>query len=211
MKKLNLTLFFMIVAAAIFSSCKKDGGSKSTTITAAYYFKGTLNGQALTWQATNDMTGYYTGSAGTLSNDQGVITGGLTALLSASTGLQPQLGIEFRTFQVNTSQDIPAYFNGFVNTGAWAFATTADYPAGVKAIAIYYTDSTGKQYSSIGSQAGNSSNVAAVTPIPAQLGTNESLKIKATFSCTLYPVDGTGSNLSLTGAEATVLLEDLLY
>ena len=211
MKKLNLTLLFVIIAAVIFSSCKKDGGGKSNTITATYYFKGTLNGQALTWQATNDMTGYYTGSAGMLTNDQGVITGGLTALLSASTGLKPQLGIEFRTFQVNTSQDIPTYFNGFVTTGAWAFAANADYPAGAKAIAIYYTDASGKQYSSVGSQTGNSSNVAAVTPIPAQLGSNESLKIKVTFGCTLYPVDGTGSNLSLTGGEATVLLEDLLY
>jgi hypothetical protein len=214
MRVLNVTLSF-VIAVLFFTSCKKSNTSPksvSTTITAAYYFKGTLNGHALTWQAALDGSpGYYTGSSSNTSLYQGINTGGLTALLSAATGLTPQLGVEFRTFRADLSQDVPAYFNSFVNIGAWVYAASSSFTAGTKAIAIYYTDATGKQYSSIGAQAASSANVLAVTPVPAQLGIHESLKIKLTFSCTLYPTDGTGSNLSLTSAEATVMLEDLLH
>jgi hypothetical protein len=223
MKKTNLTQLFVIVVL-FFTSCKKDNSATkpgsttttsttttSTTITSTYYLKGTLNGQDLIWQVADGPQDYVTGSSSSLSRAQGVTTGGLTALLSASTGLQPQLGIEFRTLQVDYTQDYPTYFNAFVNTGTWVYAANNNYTAGAKAIAIYYTDAQGKAYSSIGSQTGSSANVASVTAIPAQLGSNESLKIKLTFSCKLYPADGTGSTLSITNADATVLLEDLLY
>lgn len=202
------------MAALLFTSCKKSNTSpkSGSTITAAYYFKGTLNGHALTWQAAIDGSpGYFTGSRSSTSLYQGINTGGLTALLSGASGSSPQLGVEFRTFSIDLSQDVPAYFNSFVNTGVWVYATGSNYTPGTKAIAIYYTDSTGKQYSSFGTQAGSTANVLTVTPLPAQLGINESSKIKLTFACTLFPVDGTGNTLSLTNAEATVMLEDLLH
>jgi hypothetical protein len=204
---------FLVLAFTLFSACKKSpANTKTDTITAEYYLKGTLNGKAVTWQAAIDGSpGYVTGSSGALSLDQGVTTGELTALLSATTGYQPQLGVGFRTFNVNYNQDIPAYFNSFVNTGAWAYAVNDNHTAGVKAIAIYYTDAQGKTYTSVGAQTGGSANVVAVTPEAARVGSNESLKIKLTFSCTLYPTDGTGATLALTNAEATVLLEDLLH
>ncbi len=212
MKTIKITVF-LVLAVSFFSACKKSSGDKKTdTITAEYYFKGTLNGQAVTWQAAIDGTpGFFTGSSGALSVDQGVTTGELTALLSASTGFKPQLGIGFRTFNVNYNQDIPAYFNSFVNIGAWGFAVNDNHTVGVKAIAIYYTDAQGKTYSSVGSQTAGSANVLVVSPEAARVGSNESLKIKLTFSCTLYPTDGTGATLPLANAEATVLLEDLLH
>jgi hypothetical protein len=212
MKTINLTLFFVAIVL-IFSACKKSTVSiKTNTITAEYYLKGTLNGQAVTWQAAIDGSpGYFAGSASVLSRDLGVTTGELTALLSASAGLKPQLGVGFRTFKVNYDQDIPAYFNNFINTGAWAYAANDNHTVGVKALTIYYTDAQGKTYSTIGLQTGSISNVSAVTQVAARLGSNESLKVKLTFSCTLYPTDGTGANLSLTNAEATVLVEDQLY
>ncbi len=214
MKTINITLLF-VISVLFFVSCKKDSpvtDNGQTTITSTYYFKGALNGQAVTWQAEIDGSpGFYVGYSSVLSRYQGDVSGGLTGLLSAKGVLKPQLGIEFRTFMINNSQDITAYFNGYVNTGAWAYAVNNNYTPGTKALAIYYTDKAGKSYSSIGSQTGSSSNVMAVTRVPPRPGSNESLKIKLTFNCTLYPADGTGSNLPLTNAEATVLVTDDLY
>ncbi len=165
-----------------------------------------------TWQITDGVNGYVTGSsANTTSDSQGEVTGGLTALVSAAAGFVPQIGIEFRTFQVNYNQDIPTYFNGFVNTGAWTYATASAYTAGTKAIVVYYTDSQGLHYSSIGAQSGSSVNVISVTQVPAQLYGNENVQITLTFNCILYPVSGTGSTITLTNGKASVLLEDLLY
>jgi len=213
--KIKLTPLF-IVALLFFSACSKKSNTApqttAPTITATYYFQGTLNGQVTTWQITDGVNGYVTGSsANTTSDSQGEVTGGLTALVSSSSGYVPQIGIEFRTFQVNTSQDITSYFNGFVTTGVWAYASTSAYTAGTKAITIYYTDSQGLGYSSIGAQNGSNANVMSVTQVPATLFSNESLQINLTFNCKLYPVNGTGSTITLTNGKATVLLEDLLY
>jgi hypothetical protein len=211
--KIKFTLLF-VAAVLFFSACKKSDTPKTTTpaITATYYFQGTLNGQVTTWQITDGVTGYVTGSSANITSNQNVVTGGLTASVSAAAGLVPQIGIEFRTFQFDNSQGVPTtYFDGFVNTGDWTFATTSTYTAGTKAIAVYYTDSQGNAYSSIGAQSGSSANVISVSQVAATLFTNESLQIKLTFNCILYPVSGTGSNITLTNGQASVLLEDLLY
>jgi len=208
--KIKFTLLFVVVIL-FFSACKKSNDApKNTapTITATYYFQGTLNGQVTTWQVSNGVTGYVVGSEPNASINAAVVNG-IIASLSEDTGTQ-QFGVEFRTFEAPT-QNIPAYFDGFVNTGAWAYATTDVYTAGTKAIAIYYTDSQGNAYSSIGPQNGSSVKVMSVIQVPATLTANESLQINLTFNCTLYPVSGTGSNVTLTNGTATVLLEDLLY
>jgi hypothetical protein len=211
MKRKFIPLFVAAILL-LFSACSKKGNdapqNTTPTITATYYFQGTLNGQLTTWQVTNGVIGYVAGSEPNASINAAVVNG-ITALLSANTGTL-QLGIEFRTFEA-PAQNIPTYFDGFVNTGAWAYATTSAYTAGTKAIAIYYTDSQGNAYSSIGAQSGGSANVMSVTQVPATLITNESLQISLTFNCTLYPVSGTGSNITLTNGKASVLLEDLLY
>jgi hypothetical protein len=209
--KRKLTPLF-IVALLFFSACSKKSNTApqttTPTITATYYFQGSLNGQLTTWQVTNGVTGFVAGSEPNASTNAAVVNG-ITASLSADSGTL-QLGVEFRTFEA-PAQNIPTYFDGFVNTGAWAYAATGDYTAGTKAIAIYYTDSQGNAYSSIGAQSGSSANVNSVTQVPATLISNESLQINLTFNCTLYPVSGTGSNITLTNGKATVLLEDLLY
>ena len=207
MKTFKIPLL-LIIALSLISACKKGSDSTPTSsITATYYFKGTLNGQLLTWQAANDGSQAYVTNGYTNSSvNQGIGTGSTTAVLLASGTFMPRLGIEFRTFQVNSNQNFTDYLNGFLNTGSWAYATDGKYTPGNKAVAVYYTDRTGKQYTSIGSQTGNIVNVIAVSPIATQPGGYQNFKIKLTFACTLYPVDGTGSTLSLTDAEATVML-----
>jgi hypothetical protein len=211
--KRKFTLLFVAAILLLFSACSKKSNDapKNTApvITATYYFQGTLNGQLTTWQVTNGVTGFVAGSSPNATTSLGVVSG-ITALLSAATGTL-QFGVEFRTFQVTAGQDITAYFNGFVNTGAWTYATTSAYTPGTKAIAIYYTDSQGNGYSSIGAQSGSSANVISISQVAATIDTNEALSIELTFNCTLYPISGTGSNITLTNGKASVLLEDILY
>ncbi|MEP6614094.1 MAG: hypothetical protein ABJA76_19460 [Mucilaginibacter sp.] len=222
---------FLILVILLFSACKKDpvdysaynaehgthigdgpiGTGGTTDQTAVYYFKGTLGGKALSWIVNADeSSGWVSGSALAGSRDMGVNIMGLTALLSASENFKPQLGVEFRTVKYNFDEDKSAVFNSFITTGAWPFATSDDYVVDKKVLIIHYTDATGKVYSSIGAQTAASPNVSTITKVPPELGRNESLKVKLTFSCTLYPADGTGSPVTLTGAEALVRQENLL-
>jgi hypothetical protein len=210
MKTIKLTAALFLVLC-LFSMCKKDSKNSSNTPNQTYYIKGTLNGQALNWQVPADESTYVVGSSSSLSNNQGDISGGITALVSASAGFQPQLGIEFKTFNKGENDDATTVFNNFVNTGNWAFANTLNYAVGTKSIVIYYTDNSGNQYSSIGSQSGSSFNVVTVTPVTGSVyNSDPGLKIKLTFNCKLYPVSGTGSAITITNTEATVFLDNLL-
>jgi hypothetical protein len=128
-----------------FSMCKNDSNTPNQT----YYVKDTLNGQAWNWQVPAHQSTYVVGSSSSLSNNQGNISGGITALVSASTGFQPQLGIEFKTFNKGPNDDATTVFNNFVNIDSWVYSNTTNYTIGTKSIVVYYTDNTGKQYSSI--------------------------------------------------------------
>src|SRR5579872_7111283 len=186
MKSLRFTPALFLVLS-LFSACKKDSNNGSNTSTSEYYFKGTLNGKATDWEATTTGNGWATGSSSSLSNNAGEISGGITALLTNFPAQQPQLGIEFKTFDKGANADATTVFNGFVKTGAWAFASTTDYTIGTKSIVVYYTDSSGNQYSSIGSQTGSSANILSVTQVTGDAyNADTGLKIKLTFNCTLY-------------------------
>jgi len=223
MKVANYT--FLLLLTGFISSCKLDppifpttASNKTTTttttttgstITATYYFKGTLGGQAVSWQVTDNVNGYVTGFIGNnVLYSEGLITGELSASIAAAGTAQPAIAIEFWTYVVDDGGYV-AYFNNFVNTGTWAYLATDAFAPNTKALAINYTDGTGKQYSSIGPQS-STAKIISVSQIPAQNGIPESLKIKLTFNCILYPTDGTGNALTLSNAEATVLLIDYL-
>lgn len=229
MKKLNLT-FLLILAIFLFSACKKDavdysaynaehgthigngpgGTDGGTTTTAEYYIKGTFGGKALNWIVdANESQGWSSGSASNRSSDKGVNTGSLTAIIDATMGQNPNIGVEFRTMQYNFDADKPAYLKAFVTTGAWTFDNNNSFVVGTKRISIQYADASGKQYSSDGVQT-SSANVVSADVLPAELGRADGLKIKVTFSCTLYALDGTSASIQLTNAEAVVRLEDLL-
>ena len=204
--KLTVALFLVL---GLFSMCKKDAKKDSSTTNTVYYVKGTLNGQSWNWRVPADQSGYVIGSASYMSYYQGGLSGGIAALVSAGNGIQPRFGIEFKTFVKGPNDDGPTVFKNFVTTGTWAYASTRDYTIGTKAIVVYYTDNTGKQYSSIGTQSGSSLNVISVTPVTGSVYNADSgLQIKLTFNCTLYPIDGTGNALTITNTEATVFLDE---
>jgi hypothetical protein len=206
-----IALLFLVLC--LFSMCKKDPKTPPATTNGEYYVRGTLNGQALNWQVTADQSSsWVVGSSAALSNDQGDISGGITALVSANAGFVPQLVIEFKTIHKTQNEDFATAFNSFVNTGTWTYSNSLDYVIGTKSIVIYYTDSTGKQYATIGTQSGSSANVISVTPVAGSVYNSDSgLKIKLTFNCILYPTDGTGGSLKITNTEATVFLDGMLY
>ncbi|MCO5949018.1 hypothetical protein [Mucilaginibacter flavidus] len=219
----------LILVIFLFSACKKDavdysaynaehgthigsgtGGTDSGTTTAVYYFKGTLGGKTLDWIVdAEESKGWSSGSASNRSSDKGVNTGSLTAIIDATQGQNPNIGVEFRTMQYNFDADKPAFLKAFVATGAWTFDTDNSFTVGTKTISIQYTDAAGNQYSSDGVQTG-SANVVSADVLAPELGRNDGLKIKVTFSCTLYALDGTSPSIQLTNAEAVMRLEDLL-
>jgi len=228
MKKLSLTSV-LLVFIFLFSACKKDavdysaynaahgthigdgsGGTDGGTTTAVYYFKGTLGGKTLNWIVDADESkGWSSGSGSNRSSDMGVNTGSLTAIIDATQGQNPNIGVEFRTMQYNFDADKPAYLKSFVTNGTWAFDNNDSFTAGTKTITIQYTDASGNQYSSDGVQT-TSANVVSADVLAPELGRNDGLKIKVTFSCTLYALDGTSPSLQLTNGEAVMRLEDLL-
>jgi len=209
MKTIKVILI-LTLPVFLFSACKKDSTKKTSSATSEYYFKGSLNGKATDWEAATSQPGWAAGSSAAEVNDAGDISGGLTAELTYFPAEKPVFGIEFKTFDKSLDADANTVFNNFVKTGTWSFASTPSYPKGVKSIVIHYTDANGNEYSSIGAQSG-AANVVSVTPVTGdQYNSDPGLKIKITFSCTLYPASGTGSVISISNAETTVFLENLI-
>ncbi|MDR6944947.1 hypothetical protein [Mucilaginibacter pocheonensis] len=221
MNNLYPKLFILLLLTITINSCKPDPalyptrvvpipgykGDDAGTNTGTYYFKGTLDGQALNWQETTGVDGWVVGSAAATSNDQGNITGNLSALLSAAKTLQPSVAVEIGTFHVLADADKSVVFNSFVTTGSWAFGTENN-AIDARYVTISYTDSEGNFYTSAkGAQTGTV-NIVSVTPVPKEPGKEEGLKIKLTFSCTLYPEEGSGASLTLTNAETTLWFEN---
>ncbi len=220
----------LILVILLFSACKKDavdysaynaehgthigegpgGTDGGTTNNNVYYFKGTIDGKTVNWTVTaNEADGWNTGTGQNITGGTGNITGGLSASIDATMGGNLSIGAEFRTMSYNDSDDKPAYLKSFITAGSWPFDTDGGFTVGTKTITIQYIDASGNQYSSDGVQTG-SANVTSVTVVPGDSGLPESLKIKLTFSCTLYPDDVTGTPIQLTNGEATLRMLDLL-
>jgi len=206
--KLIITLFLV---ACLFSMCKKDSKKDTNSSNTEYYVQGTLNGQKWNWQVPADGTGYVVGSSSSLSNNQGVISGGVTTLVSGNGGYQPQLGVEFKTINKPMGSDAATVLSNFLTAGSWTYASDLAYTVGTKSVVVYYTDNNGKQYSSIGTQNQVSLNVLSVAPVTGSVyNANPGFKINLSFSCVLYPTDGTGGVLAAENVQATVFLDQTL-
>ena len=207
--KLPLALFLIL---ALFSACKKEAKKTGISPTSLYYFIGTINGNAVNWEATTTADGWGVGSSAALINNGGEITGGITALFADFPAQQPQLGIEFKTFDKKSADDAATVLKSFVTTGSWTFSSNkSDYTVGDKSVVVYYTDSNGNQYNSIGSQTGSSIDVISTVAVSADAyNSNSGLNIKLNLSCTLYPVSGTGDPVKITNGQTTVFLDDAL-
>jgi hypothetical protein len=160
MKTIKL-LSALFLVTCLFSMCKKDSktGDKSNS---EYYIKGTIAGKAINWQATNTGVGWAAGSWSVLPNDQGNISGGMAALFTNYPGGTQHFAIEFKTIVKHLDDDATAVFKDFVKPGAWTYANDQDYVIGTKSVVVYYTDSSGKEYWSIGAQ----SNAALILSRP---------------------------------------------
>jgi hypothetical protein len=211
MKTIKLAISLFLVAS-LFSMCKKDSKKDTNTSNTEYYVRGTLNHEVWNWQVPADGSGYVVGSRGALSNDQGTITGGITPLVSANnSAFHPQFGVEFKTISKPMDSDAATVLSNFLTTGSWTYASDLTYTAGTKSVVVYYYDSTGKEYSSIGAQNGSTLTVQSATPVSGSVyNIDPGLKVKLTFSCVLYPTDGTGGVLAAENVEATVFVDQTL-
>jgi hypothetical protein len=192
------------------------GTGTGTTTSASYYVKGTLGGKAFDWEV--DYTNWGTGDGKNSSTDQnGIETAELDGVISSytSTSAIPAISIGFRTYQVDlNNQDqtaIIAYFNSYVTTGNWNLATDGILAPSTKKIVFYYNDANGNSYSSEGIQTGSTANITSVKQVPSSSGVRESVDIQLTFSCELYNLNGSGSNIMLTNAQASINIPDQLY
>ena len=213
MKTIKLAVVLVLVAS-LFTMCKKDSKKDPTTNTPTteYYVKGTLNHQGWNWSVPADGSGYVVGSQGALGNDQGTITGGIRPLISANnSSFQPQLGVEFKTIAKPIDSDAATVLSNFLTTGSWSYASNLNYTVGTKSVVVYYTDSSGKQYSSIGAQGGSILTIQSVTAVPGSVyNIDPGFKVKLIFSCVLYPVDGTGGALPAENVETTMFVDQTL-
>jgi len=209
MKTIKLAVVLVLVAS-LFPMCKKDSKKTTSPSNTEYYVQGTLNHQPLNWQIPADGSSYTIGSSGALSNNQGTITGGITALVSGP-GLHPQLGIEFKTISKPMGSDAATVLSNFLTTGSWTYASDLNYTAGTKSVVVYYTDNTGTQYSSIGAENGVNMTVESVTPVSGSVyNVDPGFKVKLSFSCILYPVNGQGGVIAAENVEATVFVDQTL-
>lgn len=177
-----------------------------------YYFAGTLNGKKLSWNVTDNLSGWVIGSSSTVANNNtGYLQGGLGFLLSASEIFKPQLSIEFDYVNLRVDADKIAYLKNFITTGDWLLATKdVDFQPGKKVIVIHYADASGMECSSLGAQTGGNAKVSSVTYIPPQPGIKDAFKIKLTFNCVLYPVNSIGAPLTLADGKAVIKLGNSL-
>jgi len=122
---------------------------------------------------------------------------------------RPQVIIYFKTVQFIGFETRRSIFENFVTPGDWAYAASDDLTPGTKGAYVLYTDKDDNTYSSFGAQDGSTFTVISVTPIPTELGIYEPrVRIKLKFSCKLYPTAGNGAPITITDAEAVILLKD---
>ena len=209
---------FLLLITLFLGACRKDNSTSTLSnkkdegdnkeITAEYYAKGKLNGESFTWQCREDFL-WIPGTKASSSLWQGNVTSDHTACITAKAD-KSELGITFKTYYVEFEQSKEDIFNNFINTGSWMFSDTEDFHIGLKRTTVVYTDKNEKQYSSLGQQTGSNVNVISVTKVYEPYIIRNSLKIKITLNCKLYPKEGTGDVLTLTDAETVLHLKNLL-
>lgn len=209
-------LLFFLTSILLLTACNKGKKVSPADTSAQYYIIGAVNNKTFNWEVDNKIWG--NGYGMTVSTDQGIGVGELQATISADTTTHhwPSIGIGFGTYQVGTNQSAAAlttYFNGFINTGAWNYATSNVLVNGAKEITIYYTDADGNNYSSAGLQtAGSVVSVTSVKQITYASGIKAWLDITVAFSsCTLYNLNGYSSSITLSDVQAHIHLPNLLY
>ncbi|WP_214070761.1 hypothetical protein [Mucilaginibacter sp. dw_454] len=180
-----------------------------------YYLKGSLNGATLDWELTpGGYGGWYPGDdESTIEYPDGSVIGGVSGTLQSFTVSAPSISISFGTISYTTNTDKHAYFYGFFGGSAisnWSYVT--DYTdVSVKGVQIGYADGVGNAYfTNKGDQTGSNFSVVSIETEPAKGTDLESVKIKVTFSCTLYDNKGVLPPMHLTNAEAVINISNNL-
>lgn len=159
--------------------------------------------------------GFLTGSSTDPQTDNGIVTTGISGLLSGMGTNTQAFSIQFETLNYATTANKTSVFAAFFTTGAWVYNASPERLAG-KRVSVNYSvadpvTNKSKSYSSrSGDQTGNTFTVNTITQIAAKPGEDASAKIKMTFSCKLYPLDGVGAALTFTNVEAVLNIANTL-
>ena len=218
----NLKLFCSALLLCLVISCAKEtihidpsnpniGEIKKQIANKEFYAKGKLNGVAFNWQVTGNKDDFSAGVINYGSFFEGVYTcavSGTISKLKFPSRYPPSIEIEFRTLRVSYEDDKLTYFKSFITKGEWQYANVDELIEGTKNIKIKIENNEGKEYiSTLGIQPESTFTVVNVDTLPETLVRRPTLKVKVNFSCKLYPVDGQGNSISLTEAEAVILIE----
>ncbi len=218
----NLKLFCAVSLLCLVVSCAKEtihidpsnpnaGEIKKQIANKEFYAKGKLNGADFSWQVTGNKDDFTAGVINYGSFSEGIYTcavSGTISKLKFPSRYPSSIEIEFRTLRVNYEDDKLAYFKSFITKGQWQYASVDKLIEGTKNIKIKIENNEGKKYAStLGVQTGSTFTVVNVDTLPETLVRKPTLKVKVSLNCKLYPVDGQGNPISLTEAEAVILIE----
>jgi len=185
------------------------GGTGTGAVTSGTYFiKGTLGSQAFDWVVTNDAIGWV------MVSDNAAGSGWESGFINTAAPGGQAIDVQFinATTQAQGESDL-TYFNDYIPTGTWAFATQADnVNTLIKSVYIFYYDADGNFYQNADVQTGTVT-VTSVTPMAANNFFSNSLKVSLTISnCVLNPSGQSSTPLNpitLSNVSTTLMIEDI--
>lgn len=222
-------LFLLTLSAPIFSGCDNEeeaelvvpetvddndggggnggggtgGGGGNLTLSTPCSVQMTVNGTAVSYTADG-----LTYTCGNGSSGGGVVGQGNTALksfqgfISDDSGLNAPIGIELGSFEYPNGGPVPeATFFSFFHTGTWTYG---DPETQVGQVRINMWEN-GIQYATNcapGTQTGSAFEITELQEFPSDF-TDDAIKFRVTFNCTLYPCDG-GAVKTITNGTAVV-------
>ncbi|CAN5627501.1 hypothetical protein BH11BAC2_BH11BAC2_05330 [soil metagenome] len=200
MKKITSYVCCLIIAIATLSGCKKDSSSSNSS-NADYYFVGKISGTSVRYEIKSSSTFQTATSAGGFlatppDTSEHAYEGGIYD--AADVDEVPYVGINFQTVRWVDYAQSDSLFLAHFTTGSKSFLTTSD--VGPDGVSISY-EASNFYYSSVGAvgisqPASNSVNVISVEKVPAALGMNAYVNVKAEIKALLYEYDANGD---LTG------------
>ena len=197
-KKTIFIITYLLLGVFFLTNCKKEKSkplnnttNEQITINSSRQFSGTINGVNYTYVEGSSDVAAGVGASKSLLPSPETSTAVYQSFLyydSSGTGI---MGINKGTMYFNAPNPVDSSFKGFFLTGNYSYSAN-----GINGIEIYWIDSTGSFWNTsygTADQTGHSFNIDEIQEF--NIWGSYLIKIKATFSCTLYNSSGQAINL----------------